>query len=401
MARLCKLSAVFLLASLTLGASIAKTDLRQTYLIASEPKIEEIRDFPAILYRVENGGLTKVRTVVTGDQGTMFVLPYQDKGYIFIASEGAVPGSFLIDVIDLKAISRERSFDVDSCRGCRYLRSYLANKNGRLMYMLIASKETATGKDAQETFYYHAIDPRTGVAVDDWTPDDVIKSGYFYGRSGGFVDGEDKNIKDRVVPDEHVRRLFFPPLMKQHFSIRQRINNDYMQVTPVPGLWDENSTHWTWHIYDKVANKRVPLKLSGTMYPIRAYRHWLVSEEVYGYDPAQFDFDRLDAQKFSPFLSARERFELGLRRPAYREPWKVAPTGRLRLYNVRTGEFITHDTGEPNSEILLVDETDVVYFRVSDELRTADIVAGKLANQRLLAKAPELWGVHWLALGHE
>ena len=60
-----------------------------------------------------------------------------------------------------------------------------------------------------------------------------------------------------------------------------------------------------------------------------------------------------------------------------------------------------HDTGEPNSEVLYVDEEARVYYRVSDELRRARIQDGRLEKSMVLVKVPELWAVHWLFVGHE
>ena len=133
------------------------------------------------------------------------------------------------------------------------------------------------------------------------------------------------------------------------------------------------------------------LEQFGEIYPMRAYRDWLAAEEVNVYSEDNLDLEPLKTQRFPPFLSAAERFQ----------ERRVAPTGRFRLYNVRSKEIIVHDTGEPNSEVLYVDENDVVYYRVSDELRLAQIEGGKLVQSRVLVKLPEMWAVHWLFLGNE
>lgn len=90
------------------------------------------------------------------------------------------------------------------------------------------------------------------------------------------------------------------------------------------------------------------------------------------------------------------------------------PTGRLLFYDTRpdaaadaehpflemsSGRLIEHHAGDPDSEILLIDDNDVAYFRVGDELRRADLRDGGLANEEVLAKARELLAVHWLVRG--
>ena len=97
----------------------------------------------------------------------------------------------------------------------------------------------------------------------------------------------------------------------------------------------------------------------------------------------------LESYRTEPFLSAAGRFRAR----------EVTPTGRLLFYDTRSGTSTRRDTGQPDSEVLLVDEDNVAYFRVSDELRRGHLVDGGLANEEVVARAPELWGVHWLVKG--
>ena len=132
-------------------------------------------------------------------------------------------------------------------------------------------------------------------------------------------------------------------------------------------------------------------RLRGLTGAFRGYGHWLAREDIQSYKPGVVDLERLKRHRFAPFSSAAERFEDD----------QAAPSGRFRLYNARTKELIEHDTGEPDTEVLYVDEDRFAYFRVSDELRRARIGDGKLGPEEVLAKAPELWAVHWLFFGRE
>ncbi len=382
---------LFIFLSLMLLASLSNAGEQQVYVLAGEPYEDFIQTFPVLLYRVESGGLTKIRTVVTRKQNAIFVRSYQDKGYVIIASYGTLPCSFLVDIIDLKAISRERSYDVDTCPDRSYIKSYLANKNGRLVYVFLASKELNK--------VHRGIDFKTQAVV-DWDPADV-KYAYSYGSSGAFVDGGDfldhirlRNTDKRAFVSRWKYDLGWDvpqQIDMPRRAIRQWLNNDQMRVLLAQEEWKLGASKQTWHILDKVSNKWSTLELSGTWFGMRPYRQWLVVEEVYDYDPNRLELFELETQRSPPFLSARKRFESR----------DVTPTGRLRLYNVHTKQRIVHDTGEANSEVLLVDENDVVYYRVSDELRRATLVDGQWKDVRLLAKTPKLWGVHWLVLGYE
>ena len=136
------------------------------------------------------------------------------------------------------------------------------------------------------------------------------------------------------------------------------------------------------------------LDMSGLYFPMRAFREWLAAEEIDKinvYEPRTFDLEGLAEQRFGSFRSAAERSKNR----------KAALSGRFRLFNARTKDLIVHDTGEPNSEVLYVDEEARVYYRVSDELRRARIQDGRLEKSMVLVKVPELWAVHWLFVGHE
>ena len=115
-------------------------------------------------------------------------------------------------------------------------------------------------------------------------------------------------------------------------------------------------------------------------------------EDIQSYEPGALDLERLKRHHFPPFLSAAERFS---------SSEETRQRVRLYIYNARTRELIVHETGEPDTEALYVDEDDAAWYRVSDELRRAPIREGRLGPEEVVAKAPELWAVHWLFFGSE
>lgn len=169
--------------------------------------------------------------------------------------------------------------------------------------------------------------------------------------------------------------------------LTQAANNEHIRVLFRSG---DNPEHL---VFEKRTRRwsRIPLaEFPGGR--SRARRHWLVQEVTHpGFDEDALDVDLLDTYRSEPFLSASERFRYG----------EVTPTGRLLFYDTRSGTATEHDAHEPDSEVLLIDEEDVAYFRVSDELRRGRLVDGRLANEEVVARAPELWGVHWLVMGFD
>ena len=422
-------------------------DDERMYVITSEPNPNRAYNrAPAVLYRVEGEELEKVRTITTALQDTLFVQPYPDQGYVFVGSEGARPGAFLLDVLDLRSLGVERTLDLDGCWGCNaanhrsgcmgccYATSQLFNQGGRLIY--IVQTGTWYSEELDCACRDLGVDVVTGEAVADVSTASLGLS-YEYGAPGGLVDGGDFGIpiyadgRQAIVrgkTDARAHRLGWeiPDDMRlgpgpkypadRAFGdwARLMINNDQMRVLhmlrggePSPGA---DADKRRFHVFDKASWEWRKLELRGSgvpmhaqrghvhtldtrgfYLPMRAFREWLAAEEVYRYEPEALDMERLAEHRFAPFSSAAERFEDD----------QAAPSGRFRLYNVRSKELIVHDTGEPDSEVLYVDEDRFAYFRVSDELRRARIGDGKLGPEEVLVKAPELWAVHWLFFGRE
>ena len=417
------------------------------HVIASEPyPNRRTNRSPAILYRVEDGQLEKVRTIATEMQDTLFVQPYPDQGYVFVGSVGARPGAFLLDVLDLRSIGVERALEVDGCwgcnaanfrsgcMGCRYAASHLLNRGGRLIYMIQPGPRRAERLDC--TCRDLGLDVVTGEAVADLFAGD-LRYAYQNGSPGGMVDGGDFGVPVYARGTQAIVRgkaggtalplgwelpsdagLGPGPERPGGTALgnwaRLIIDNEHMRVLRVLAsespFRDADAASRDFFVFDKAFSQWRTLKLPGSGVPIkaqwgyqetihtqgyhlpmRAFGEWLAAEEIYAYEPGALDMERLSGQRFGRFRSAAERFE----------QYKAAPSGWFRLYNARTQELIVHDTGEPNSEVLYVDEDDIAYYRVSDELRRAPIEDGRLGEPEMVAKAPELWAVHWLFFGRE
>ena len=382
------------LVALTASVDLAAGE-KQVYLIASEPYDEFMATFPTLLYRVDGERLTKVRTVTTQRQDTIFVAAYNELGYVVVASEGAVPGSFLLDVIDLKSVLTHKSYDIDFCAECVYISSYLRVRDGSLTYVLRGSSGAVSR--------YRGVDLKTGTMSSDFGLED---EGYAYsgayGRTfvdgpGFILDGVSAEGNEAITYDaDQIYRLGWTlpdglELKRGKTFTLQFVNNSHLRVISAGGYRPRGLRRWGFYVFDKAAAVWSKLELSGGKFSLRAFHHWLVTEEIYYGIPPEIEFERMQGQRYRPFLSAASRMR-------HR---KMTPTGQLRLYNARTKELIVHDTGEPNSEVLFIDENDRAYYRVSDELRLAQIDGGELARPEVLVKSPVLWAVHWLVFGEE
>ena len=385
-----RFSAVLAPGLLLVQASLAAACLageERMYVIASDPYPNlPGNDAPAVLYRVEGERLEKVRTITTPRQGTLFVHPYLDQGYVFVGSVGARAGAFLLDVLDLRSVGVERTLDLDGCwgcnasnfrrecRGCLYATSHLLNRGGRLIYMI---RPAAYWDGAQLNCACRdlGVDVVTGEEVAD-LGSAALGLAYQNGSPGGMVDGGDFGMPvygegtEAIVLDAvegRPRKLGWqlPPgvrlgagpghsgdwasLLIDNAAMRVLLVMPFNQRSP-PADAKQRTLHvfdkasWQWRTLE-LPGSGVPMESRwgyvkaldspGTYFPIRAYGEWLAAEEIYAYEPGAMDMQSLAEQRFGEFRSAAERFERD----------KAAPSGRFRLYNVRTQTLIAHDTG--------------------------------------------------------
>ena len=372
---------------------------RSVYLIASEPFDDSFSGFPTLLYRVEENRLVKVRTVTTQQQNTMFVDVYPDKGYALVGSDRTRRlGSLLLDVIDMNSVSTQKSYDIDICKDCAYISSYMQGKHERQVYIFHGYSDGPR---------HQGVDLRTGQVLTGFNWLSEVNA-YRTGPGSPFADRS--KTFSRVAHEgdwliygqgENPRRYSMGWEQPKEYGWAAGstitdvvVNNDDIRLIFVyrHDNWKAELRGLGLHVFDKAAGKWFRPDIPPGMGSFRAFRHWLVWEDLKPYEPGALDLELLEQQRFPPFLSAAVNLSM------VRE---IAPTGSLRFYNARAKELIVHDTGEPNSEVLHVDDDDVAWYRVSNELRRAQIGNGKLGPAEVVVKAPELWAVHWLFFGKE
>jgi len=80
------------------------------------------------------------------------------------------------------------------------------------------------------------------------------------------------------------------------------------------------------------------------------------------------------------------------------EDFRIYCPGILFLYNVQTRQNYTIETGQGDSEVLLVEEN-VVYYRVNDEIYQANISKDKVETGKLIVKDGIVPDIHWAFFG--
>ena len=343
--------------------------------------------------------MVKVHTVNTQRQKTEFVDVYPELGYAFVGSYlyGVGP-SLLLDVINMGSVSTQKSYEIDVCEGCSFVGSHMQARRGAFAYVFCGCAYT-------KGCSYKGVDLNSGRITSGFEWIDEANA-YRHGTGSSFVDrmygfGAVMHGNEMLEPGrEGVRRRELEWALPEVDGWEMGatitdllVNNDDMRLVVVylHEEWKGEVPGLGLYVFDKAAGEWSKLDVPAGMGSFRAFGHWLAREDIQSSRSRALDLEPLKAHWFPPFLSAAERFEMN----------GYAPSGRLFLYNARTKELIVHETGEPDTEVLYVDGNDMAWYRVSDELLRAPIESGKLGKPQVVAKAPELWAVHWLFFGKE
>lgn len=399
--------------TLLLCAPIVPAQPQQMYAVAGGINIPRgsfhHTNFPVVLYRVEDGTLSKVRTIATGNQGSKFVRAYHDLNLLLVGSERISWKTLLLEVVDLSRPLSRRTHDIDpSCGECTLIGAHLVKRGGRLIYLMREGPHHDDHRwdhykielrPSNSKYSFHGdgklsrgIDLATGSTVNDLSSG-VLQDSYSFNGNNAVMDGIPKHFdfssqsktfvtdEDQALHQSLREEIDKLPDRYNWLSVSmiQIINTDELRVLWGPS-WNDDTIS-IYHVLDKGRGDLTKIVWEGNRLTPRAFHHYLVAEEANLHQWEGYNPDRR-----AGFMTAEGRFHAT----------SVKQTGRFYLHNVRSGTQVIHDTGEPDTEILLVSDDDVAYYRVKDELFRADIGADRLENIELVAKSPMVSHVHWL-----
>ena len=328
----------------------------------------------------------------------MSVAVYPGRGLALVLSKGADSTSYLLDVLDMQSVTSQKSHDIDLAprgyhtRGSLHIRAdepivvfSTLDAKDKLEYLGLNLITGAFSSDFQWADGAEAYSAGTGSSfVDRHRPFAAVMHGnqvVSYGGASPRRDDMSWRLPERWgwEPGATITRVL--------------VNNDDVRMISVyPRIELSSETRGLGlHVFDKSKGEWAKLDVPTGLGSFRAFGYWIAREEIQPYRPGTIDLEPYRRHWTAPFLSTAERFEFR----------RYSPSGRLFFYNARTRTITVHDTGEPDSEVLHVDGADVAWYRVSDELRKAKIENGKLKDEEVVVKAPEMWAVHWLFFGKE
>ena len=365
------------------------------YLISGSPTTIETTRYATVLYQVnKTSGLKRIRTITTQQQGADFIVPYYDQKLIIIGNKSQ-DNYYQYDLLYMNFPELEKSVEVQLCSGCSFRRSYLLEKQHKLYFLIKTLKLIAQDKvDIQ--FLGFDIEKKQAIAIK--------QSDIEYALAFGASSGQYNHDHIQWLSSLHNRPMFYgtkenflswnlPPKLKlaDKTLLEQAINNHEMRViTPHSSIikTKQKGQLLIHYIQDKNTRKWQELALNNTTW-VRGFGRWLVTEEQFLGFNRQAELVKLHQERQKKANTPNynhwlERFH----------SWDIEKTGLLHVVNPLDNLHFKINTNEPDSEVLLVQNQQVIY-RIADKIFASRINGQALTSPELLVQSDEVPAIHW------
>jgi hypothetical protein len=372
---------------------------------------DDLLKAPSTLYAIDRTKqlVVPVASLVEELQGTDFILADHDRRVIAIGTpNNSRPDRVLIVNMDAPSMIRSVPLIYDG----GLMRGYLLDgpNGGSLLglYTTASGVRTLMGVDLKQETKPYAL------------PEDALGSV----RSVGFWSPQDVPTPPQLGSQGGKLRIINPPFPAAELPVRLpesflphtdeglflAVNNDdvlaidrYRNDTPVG-----TGAIQTYSVYDKRSQQWQNVDFLSAGASIRGFGAWLAvaggerkrpfsTGQNRSFDPRREPVSPGSASRrtlLNPKTRDKEQRtidDMFLEVPFYF-------SGDLFLYNVHSHRKYTIQTGQGDSEILLVDG-DTVYYRVNDSLFKAQIGQAKIENTQLILTDSNIQFAHWAFMG--
>lgn len=400
------ISVVVLLSTFAISQPSVSAELnsqaKEVYFLVGEPTPKSDSAFPSILYIVKEDvrELQLVRKIT--DIGSYFIHPYNEERLVSIREvfEKPVQDEWKngIDIIDMNSPTKEQKCIATYPKEMSFIQAHLFSIPQKGLYQSIVLAGTVG-----EKFESRLIGLNLADCKQEDLPWDYYKYVRVSGVPGGEVPGGDTIS---LYPSDNNKLIFkiggreiesswiLPNSMK--FSKDDRIilyiNNDAMSVFASIKTRVKTSKglgHTTFHVLNKADQTWTSLKIEGGKSGVRGFGSWLAGH-----------VSELEHEVASPGKAKRRQKISSTGTPV---DWrfkdrKIYSPGTLFIFNIQKKEKYTIETGQGDSEVLLV-EGDTVFYRVNDEIYQAKMTKNKIAPGTIVVKDDIVYDIHWAFMG--
>jgi hypothetical protein len=406
-----KITVLAMLATLLFSEPSFAGDL---YLISGTPtEAVSMPEYPIILFKIDEKkkAVTKVRQIA--ENGISFIHLYYNERFAYALSrkrrdqEGYIFFSEY-KIIDMNAPEIDKSIIVDAENISQVSEPMLLDLPGDGIYVTSVGTEYKKGYKS------------SGNAAEDVTNSirHIIGKNIKTGNLKEFTDSDKEHIVLYGVPNSMIAgggEFFFADQDDENYitipasggkRIRTKwklprkvksgkgeyaficVNNKDMLVTTATKLFEKEKGLGAaqYYILDKDTGEWQTLNLQGGKTYVRTFGGpWLTGavSGMYRGTPSPGHNKRKNMPRTT-----------GLYYNWRMRQWKKYETGDLFLYNIKTKKKYEINTGNGDSEVLLVDGN-AVYYRINDEIYKAPIGKNKVEEGVLLAKDEIVLDIHW------
>ncbi|MEJ2147046.1 MAG: hypothetical protein P8020_18100 [Acidobacteriota bacterium] len=385
----------------------------ELFLVSGYPSDDTDIKVPTRIYRVlpETKTLGEVLELVPGSEQTAFIRTYQDLRRLIVATP-LLPKRLL--VVDMDRPCRPRAINLEYSEAFFPQFAYLLDTPDEGLCLDLTTVSLQTRLRAHLDFSL-----LTGKTVE--LDAKALASARIPGAAGVGVDNRYAMLVDIdslgfvKIPwwDEAGDRLIDLGWPALPHAARALMRNDarwpILAKGPLQsmtgGMWwigtssldlisarpESNDKEFTFRVLDKSTGTwrdiKFPGQRRGALTQLKPFGHWLAGVPV---------GERIE--NFPRELVDRLRTEGRAADNRYAKLLTFNPRSELFLYDVETEKSYTIETGNVETEVLLI-ENNQVYYRVKDRLYRSTIREGRVEPPEFLARDPALTGVYWAFVG--
>ncbi|NPU98443.1 MAG: hypothetical protein HPY51_14705 [Candidatus Omnitrophica bacterium] len=375
------------------------------YVISGCPNSLGEAEFPTTLHSIKEGvnSLITVRTIFTATKPTQFIHSYHDKRIVIV---GQVfwhsPGKMEFAMVDMDKPKQEIHFSITYPDSMTYLTSYLFDIPDQGLYQGLKLY-----KKTNDNLYEIKL---IGLNLESFeqkilNESDVIYITNIAGVPGTLTSGSE--WLELKLNDKHkLMDIYTNSNVEMDWNLPQNINlitneyiyicaeNDILRVVThekLRNLDKDESTYVIYYVFNKRTREWQVVRFKGGKTLIREFGSWLA-----GFVAEDKRIEESPGKEIRDQLSLKGKIISPFNIRA--EVARIYCPGILVLYNADTQQQYEIQTGQGDSEVLLVDDI-TVYYRVNDEIYRAEIGADRIMESTLLAKDDNIVYVHWAFMG--
>jgi len=388
------------------------------YFLQGHPFEQIDKRFESVLYKCQPDTLVRKYVISTAEESLLFIKIYYDYNKLFAYKSGwFYNGSKRLIIIDLANPEKIVELNFDTLKYDCY-DSWLVTNNENYLCLdffnrNINKKNILLGVNLKTLIKKELQTNELKNITIIGSPGGAIQSDDYLNVYSSMVDGKlyipiTSNIENRPI---------FPVELPENMWLREKkllsiiVNTqDYFVL---PTKWtdtEEKEIGSSWlAILNKNSNQWYQFKIKGNLQQIRIFSNWIAGQVVTSNVKEIKDNqgkiqDRIFINRISPGMESRkkENTKTGAPFDDRTNFLKLFYPGILYLLNLSTEQYIEWETGQGDSEILLVQQ-DIVYYRINDEIYKAPIINNeKLGKPILLVKDKEIVpDIHWAFISEE